>query len=78
MKKYILKGGGKIKATTPTGIIEQIRATSLHPCDTLEKYMVEVSRSCHQDNGSNIRTESHRKFVNDLIANGFIEEVNNG
>lgn len=78
MKKYILKGGGEIKATTPTGIIEQIRATSLHPCDSLEKFIVEVSRSCHQDNNSNIRTATHHVFVYDLIANGFIEEVDNG
>lgn len=78
MKRYILKGGGEIKATTSTGIIEQIRATSLHPCESLEKYMVEVSKSCLQDNNSNIRISTHRLFVNDLIKNGFIEEVDNG
>jgi hypothetical protein len=75
MKKYELKGGGFIEATTPLDIIQAIRSTSLNPCENLVQFMVQVSKSCYADDGSNIRTGSYKDFVDDLIKNNFIKEV---
>lgn len=74
--KYKMLDGKIFTATSPTDLIEQMRADSKFASGKdLNEFMLNVSQSSYEYNHSNIRTNTHRNFVDDLKKGGFIKIV---
>ncbi len=69
---YITKDGRTFSATSPTDLVEQLRADSKTESADLTDFMVDMSRRCYIYNGANIRTLSPTLFVADLTAEKFL------
>ncbi|MGB1216638.1 MAG: hypothetical protein ACPG5P_02110, partial [Saprospiraceae bacterium] len=53
-------------------LVNKIRQASLFPSSSEEDYMEQVSKRCWEYNGANIRTDTARHFIEDLITHGFL------
>lgn len=75
-KKYQMLDGKIFTATSTTDLIEQMRDDSkFAPGKDLNEFMLNVSQSSYEYNNSNIRTNTHRNFVDDLKKGGFVKIV---
>jgi hypothetical protein len=73
---YQMLDGKIFEATSVTDLIEQMRTDSFQSSKDLKDFMVNVSVNSYEYNHSNIRTNSHQNFVNDLIKGGFVKTLN--
>ena len=77
-KLYHMKGGGTISGATPEEVVAALRASSYHPCATVEDFMEETSLACRTyDHNAIISTYNAEEFVIDLCANGFLIDAAN-
>lgn len=76
MKKYKLLGGGVLQAETNRAVVEFLNNTSLFGYEkNIDTFMEKTSAACRWQNGSVIRFEDVDTFVEDLIASGFLTEI---
>jgi hypothetical protein len=70
-----MHGGGTIRGDTPEMIVRALRASSYHACASEQAFMEELSGRCRFYNGAIISTYDRENFVEDLIHNGFLKEI---
>ncbi|QHL87430.1 hypothetical protein GU926_08265 [Nibribacter ruber] len=75
MKKYKVLGGGEINASSFLSLVTQMQEQSFTPSSDLPDFMRQVADRCMIQRGSVIRTDSTENFAQDLMANGFLEQV---
>ena len=75
-KKYQMLDGKTFNASSPTNLIEQMRFDSKFSTgNDLNEFMLNVSQNSYEYNNSNIRTNTHENFVEDLIKEEFVKIV---
>lgn len=68
--------GKTFNASSPTNLIEQMRFDSKFSTgNDLNEFMLNVSQNSYEYNNSNIRTNTHENFVEDLIKEEFVKIV---
>jgi hypothetical protein len=72
---YLFDGGGYVTATDATEFVDAMRSDSRAPSTSRLQFMVDVSNRCNVFNGSCISSSDDHKFLEDLIANGFVTEL---
>jgi len=75
MSNYKMLGGGIITANTPEEFVEQLRALSFNPCDTIEEFIKVTAKACLLQKGVYFTPESATDFLNDLIEFEFVDIV---
>ena len=76
MKKYKMLGGGFITALTNAELVHILNSKSYFGYkDNPEEFMQLTAEACLLQNGSVIRFDTYDNFVADLIAKGFLTEV---
>lgn len=76
MKKYQILGGGFVTADSAKDLVEFLNNSSMFGFEfDIEKFMEQTSKACAIQTGAEIRTDSKEVFIADLIANGFITEL---
>lgn len=76
MKNYKLKGGGIITADSSLDLVIQLSKNTIFAFNNnLTQFRKETAERCEIYNQSKIRTEDNDVFIDDLIANEFIEVV---
>ncbi|MDX5347296.1 MAG: hypothetical protein LPJ89_04280 [Hymenobacteraceae bacterium] len=75
MKKYEVKGGGRIEATTDFELVEILREQSHTPSENQEQFMVDMARRCRIQSGHEIRTNNPVVFIEDLREAGYLKQV---
>ena len=73
--KYKTLDGKIFNAISSTNLINQMRAESLTPGTNIKDFMGIVSQSSYEYNHSNIRTNTHENFVQDLIKAKLIKPL---
>jgi hypothetical protein len=73
--KYQTLDGKIFNAISPTDLINQMRTESLKPGTDIKDFMGIVSQSSYEYNHSNIRTNTHENFVQDLIKAKLIKPL---
>lgn len=73
--KYQMLDGKIFTASSPTNLIEQMRADSFSPGNDLNDFMLNISQSSYEYNHSNVRTNSHENFITDLIKGRLVKIV---
>ena len=72
---YLFDGGGFVTAADPSEFVDAMRSDSRAPSTSRLQFMVDVSNRCNVFNGSCISSSDDHKFLEDLIANGFVTEL---
>lgn len=73
-KKYNLKDGDTIVATSATDFVTKLREGSLFDFDCSDQeYMYQFAHRCEVQTGALIRTDSPDNFLKDLEDTGFVE-----
>ena len=68
--------GKTFNASSPTNLIEQMRFDSKFATGKdVNEFMLNVSQNSYEYNNSNIRTNTHENFVEDLIKEEFVKIV---
>ncbi len=73
--KYKAIDGKIFEAETPQQLIEAMRNDSFSPGKNTRDFMLNVSESSYHFDNSNIRINTPENFVQDLLKNGFLEEI---
>ena len=75
MPRYKTLGGGVITANSPKEFVQNLRAISFNPGKSNEDFIEKTAEACNLQTGSVISCENESLFLQDLIKNSFIEEV---
>lgn len=74
-KTYAMLGGGTIKGASAAALVRALRASSYAPCETEQAFMNEMSERCRFYSGATIGTYTRAQFIEDLIFNEFLVEI---
>lgn len=70
--KYKTEDGAEFAATSPSQLVEQLRASSRTPSTDIDDFMKQTARRCRIAKNCWIRTIDPDSFIKDLEQNGFI------
>lgn len=76
MKTYKMAGGYEITATSNEELVQKLNITSLFGFrEDLQIFMEDTAGACKFYNGAEIRFDSIENFIEDLISNNFLLEI---
>jgi hypothetical protein len=75
VRKYQLKGGGIIEGSEPLELVKILRFRSMNPCENIAEFLRQTASACELQTGAKINTNCFEEFINSLVANGFLKEV---
>ena len=72
--RYRATDDGRVyEAATAAALVDQLRALSFLEHGDAADFMAQMSANCAAWDGSDVRAGSAETFVEDLIANGFLQ-----
>lgn len=73
--KYKTNDGQEYVATSAVELVEAMRRDSRSPSSSIEDFMGQVAHRCKLSKGSEISTKEAGSFIQDLLDEGFLEEL---
>lgn len=71
MRTYVVNGD-RYRAEGPTDLVRQMAAASFAPSDDLDRWVELTAQRATEQTGRDVRHDSFRNFVTDLIAAGLV------